>query len=53
MGDIFNGLLEVGFSIQQVQDSPHYFQQDPEAPSGEWDHWLMYVGGFAIVARKT
>ena len=52
MGDIFNGLLEVGLSIQQVQDSPHYFRQNAEARPGSWDHSLMYLGGFAIVAKK-
>lgn len=52
MGDIFNGLLAVGLSIQQVQDSPHYFRQSPETRPGSWDHSLMYLGGFAIVARK-
>jgi len=52
MRDIFNGLLAVGLSIQQVQDSPHYFQQNAEACPGSWDHSLMYQGGFAIVTRK-
>ena len=53
MGDIFNGLLDVGLSIQQVQDAPHYFQQSADERPGSWDHWLTYVGGFAIVARKA
>jgi SAM-dependent methyltransferase len=53
MADIFNGLIEQGFSIQQVQDSPQYFvQQNAEAEPGSWGHWLTYVGGFAVVARK-
>lgn len=52
MGDIFNGLLAVGLSIQQVQDSPHYFLQNAEALPGSWKHSMMYLGGFAIVARK-
>ncbi|MFQ6041867.1 MAG: class I SAM-dependent methyltransferase [Candidatus Poribacteria bacterium] len=52
MGDIFNELLEVGLSIQQVKDSPHYFRQNAEARPGSWDHSLMYLGGFAIVAGK-
>jgi SAM-dependent methyltransferase len=53
MGSIFNGLLAVGLSIEQVQDSPQYFRQTVEAPPGSWDHWMMYCGGFAIVARKV
>ena len=53
MGDIFNGLIEAGFSIQQLEESPNYFlQKNAEAKPGSWDHWLTYVGGFAIVARK-
>ena len=52
MGDIFNGLLDVGLSIQRVQDSPHYFRQNAEAHPGSWRHSMMYLGGFAIVARK-
>jgi len=52
MGDIFNELIAVGLSIQQLQDSPHYFQHRAEARPGSWDHSLMYLGGFAIVARK-
>lgn len=52
MADIFNGLIEQGFSIQQVADSPRYFaQENAEAEPGEWKHWLAYVGGFAVVAR--
>ena len=53
MADIFNGLIEEGFSIQQVEDSPKYFvRENAEAQPGGWDHWLTYVGGFAVVARK-
>jgi ubiquinone/menaquinone biosynthesis C-methylase UbiE len=53
MADIFNGLIEGGFSIEQVEDSPKYFlQEGAEAEPGSWDHWLTYVGAFAVVARK-
>ena len=52
MGDIFNGLLDLGLRIQQVQDSPHLFRQNADARPGSWDHSLMYLGGFAIVATK-
>ncbi len=53
MADIFNGLVSEGFSIQQVEDSPHYFApRNAKAQPGGWDHWLTYVGGFAVVARK-
>jgi SAM-dependent methyltransferase len=52
MGDIFNELLAVGLSIEQVQDSPHYFRRNADARPGSWEHSMMYLGGFAIVARK-
>jgi SAM-dependent methyltransferase len=53
MKDIFNGLVAVGFSVEQVEDSPHYYlPQNAAAQPGTWDHWLTYVGEFAIVARK-
>jgi hypothetical protein len=53
MADIFNGLIEAGFSIQQVEDDPQYYApHNAAAPPGTWDHWLTYVGGFAVVARK-
>jgi SAM-dependent methyltransferase len=53
MADIFNGLVVVGFSVQQVEDSPQYYlPHNAQAQPGTWDHWLTYVGEFAIVARK-
>ncbi|MDQ4075254.1 MAG: class I SAM-dependent methyltransferase [Chloroflexota bacterium] len=49
--DIFNGLLETGFSIQEVSEAPRHLMQDVQAPPGSWEHWLMYVQSqFAIVA---
>ena len=52
MNDIFNGLLNLGFSIYQVEDAPRFFQQNGEAQPGSWDHSLLFLGGFAIVAKK-
>jgi SAM-dependent methyltransferase len=53
MGNIFNGLVAAGFSIQQVEDDPNYFEEkNAVSQPGNWDHWLTYVGGFAVVARK-
>jgi SAM-dependent methyltransferase len=53
MDDIFNGLLELGLSIQRVCEAPYYEHLDPEAPPGSWSHEQAYVAGrFAIVARK-
>lgn len=53
LSDIFNGLLEVGFSIEQVHEEPHAQRQVPQAQPGSWAHQQTYVsGGFAIVAKK-
>lgn len=54
MADIFNGLIEQGFSIERVEDNPRYFvREGAEAEPGSWEHWLTYVGAFAVVARKA
>lgn len=51
--DVFNGLLDAGFTIQRVHEAPYYQQPYGDAQPGEWDHQMRYVaGGFAIVARK-
>lgn len=53
MADIFNGLIATGFVVQQVMDDPQYYAaQNAAAPPGTWDHWLTYVGGFAVVVSK-
>ncbi|MBN1979482.1 MAG: class I SAM-dependent methyltransferase [Anaerolineae bacterium] len=53
MDDIFNGLLDLGFSIQRVCEAPYYEYLDPDASPGSWPHEQAYVAGrFAIVARK-
>ena len=51
LSSIFNGLLALGLSIKHVQEAPYYYQHVQAAP-GSWEHWLTYVPGFAIVARK-
>lgn len=51
--DIFNGLLEVGLSIRQVEDLSRDVKPDDEAPPGTWNHVRTYVGGyFVVVAQK-
>jgi SAM-dependent methyltransferase len=53
MDDIFNGLLDAGFSIQRVYEAP-YARQEPEDQPGGWEYERSYVAGeFAIIARKT
>ena len=52
LSDIFNGLIEFGLIIQQVQEAPYFQRQNTELRPGSWEHWLTYITGFAIVARK-
>ncbi len=52
LGDIFNGLLDVGLSLQQVEEDPSHLLQDPQAQPGSWEHLLQYLVAFAVVARK-
>ncbi len=53
LSDIFNGLFEVGFAIEQVYEEPYYEQQNAESQPGSWAHQQTFVsGGFAIVAKK-
>ena len=55
MDDVFNGLLDVGFSIQRVHEAP--YARLPEyvnAPPGSWNHERSYVAGeFVIVAISS
>src|SRR5262249_35691813 len=51
--DIFTGLLDLGLTIQQVLEEPHYQRQDARAPAGSWAHYLRYVAGFILVVRKA
>jgi len=52
MSEIFNGLIDLGFRIQQVQEDPGYLRLDPPPAPGSWDHFLTYLPGFVVVARK-
>ena len=53
MDDIFNGLLDAGFTVQRVYEAPHYQQAYADYEPGSWAHETRYVaGGFAIVAQK-
>lgn len=52
LDEIFNGLLETGFSIEHVSDSPGEVPS-PELEPGSYAHWREFIGGgFSIVARK-
>ena len=52
MDDIFNGLLDVGFSLHRVYEAP-YGRQKPEDQPGEWEHERSYVAGwFTVIAKR-
>lgn len=52
--DIFNGLIEAGFTITRVEEDPRHLSPPAGAEPGTLDHMLGYVGNyFAIVARKN
>jgi SAM-dependent methyltransferase len=51
--DIFNGLIALGLSVQEVQEAPCHLQHDPKARPGSWEHAMAHIPwGLAIVARK-
>jgi SAM-dependent methyltransferase len=53
LDDIFNGLIEAGFSIERVEEAPRDLYQKGPAKPGTWAHLLLYMPGlFAILARK-
>ncbi len=56
LGEVFNGLIENEFVIEQVQESPSYndLYGDGQSPEpGSWLHSELYIhGGFYILARK-
>jgi len=52
LSDIFNGLIEAGLTIQEVQEASFHQLQNENLTPGSWDHWLTYITGFAIVAQK-
>jgi hypothetical protein len=49
MGDIFNGLLDSGFSIQRVRDAPYYWQENPQAQRASWTHQRTSVAGESVI----
>lgn len=54
MDDIFNGLIDSGFSIQRIYEGPFSRHDDYlNAQAGIWDHEMAYVAGdFVIVGQK-
>jgi SAM-dependent methyltransferase len=52
--DIFNGLVESGLTIVEVEEDPRHLSPDPAADPGTLGHMLGYVQSyFAVVARRA
>jgi hypothetical protein len=52
MSDIFNGLIEAGFSIEGVYEDPRHLDHSHAHAEGSEAHLLSYVHMyFAIIAR--
>ena len=52
LGQVFNGLIDLGFSIQRVFESPSRLPS-PKDPPGRYRHWEAFIGGaYTIVAKK-
>jgi SAM-dependent methyltransferase len=53
LDEVFNGLLDSGFSIQRVFAAPHDKLPAPDAEPGSYRHWGWFIGGgYTVIARK-
>ncbi|MFC1805650.1 class I SAM-dependent methyltransferase [Planctomycetota bacterium] len=53
LDEVFNGLLDLGFSIRRVLGAPHDTLPDPGLEPGSYRHCGAFTGGgFTIVALK-
>lgn len=50
MSEIFNGLLANGLAIEQVED--RWIDKPDLSDPGSWSHWMAFIVGFEVVARK-
>ena len=52
LGEVFNGLIDLGFSIQRVFASPGKLPS-PKDRFGSYRHWGAFIsGGYTILAEK-
>ena len=51
--DIFNGLIETGFRIRKVWDSPWYEWFDPFPKPGTWQHQRAFEAFFSVLSEKV
>lgn len=53
LDEIFNGLVEAGFTIEKVEETPRTLFQEYQSRPGTYAHSLLYIPGlFTILARK-
>jgi len=53
LSDIFNNLVDCGFSIEHIEESPPDLYQRNNPKPGTWSHLLLYAPGiFVILAKK-
>ena len=52
LGEVFNGLIDLGFSIQGVFETPRELPSPKDRPGG-YRHWHAFTaGGYIILAKK-
>lgn len=52
LDEVFNGLVDLGFSIQRVFESPGKLPSPKDRP-GSYRHWGAFIGGgYTILAKK-
>lgn len=53
LGDIFGGMLEIGFAIRDVMEDPRHLYGALQGEPGSHEHWLSCTAEyFGILARK-
>ena len=53
LADIFNGLLQTGFSIQGVWEDPRYLLDQNTLQQGSYEHFLTcFAPYFTVLTRK-
>jgi len=53
LDEVFNGLLDAGFSIERVFAEPPDSSPPPDAEPGSYRHWSWFIGGgYTVIARK-
>jgi len=52
LDEVFNGLLDAGFSIERVSAAPRTLP-DPKHKPGSYRHWAAFIhGGYTVLARR-